>query len=166
MNNNNISSGGLFGDGSCFASMSRTSHSSYVPSTGHELDDAIAALGEKVATEAKAAETAQRLEAVREVLSERLEEILTDEIVVQFSPCGQATVRHYRADFRRFKQWCETVGLPYLPAAPETVAPYFCELADAGFSVSKLNRIRSSIARVHELASHLPTRHALDRASD
>jgi site-specific recombinase XerD len=75
------------------------------------------------------------------------------------------TKKAYARDFTDFADWCATVPLPALPAAPETVYLYLSALvADdnaAGYAVSTLDRRLAAIGWVHESSSHdNPCRHA------
>ncbi|WP_207461002.1 tyrosine-type recombinase/integrase [Azospirillum sp. SYSU D00513] len=77
-----------------------------------------------------------------------------------------ATLRAVRADARVFAAWCGRHGLPWLPAAPETVRRF---LQDAGASrtPATVTRYLASLALLHRAAGHpSPTDHwsvALER---
>lgn len=67
---------------------------------------------------------------------------------------ADATQRAYSTDFRHFASWCESYGLAFLPAAPETVARYLADLSGQ-YKVSTIQRRLSSISVVHRRAGHL-----------
>lgn len=68
------------------------------------------------------------------------------------------TLKAYRADWRKFSQWCEERQLQALPAAPETVAMFAAELAGSE-KASTLQRRMSAIAQAHKAKGHeSPTR--------
>src|SRR5262245_26118484 len=138
--NNQTPAGGLFGDGSCF----------YKPREPVEpiesgFEDAIDALREQRQAEIKARQVEGRLEAVRAILDKRL--ALGDEYAERLNKQARRSRRCKRA-FQAFKLWCEHFEVPYLPAAPETIALYMLELHDAGLSASRLKRIRDAIRHV------------------
>lgn len=83
---------------------------------------------------------------------------------------GQAkapnTLRAYRSDWGHFTAWCAEHGLESLPAAPETVALYLTQLAEAGRKASTLQRRLSAISQAHQAAGQAsPTQHAAVRAT-
>jgi hypothetical protein len=160
------SSGGFFGDGSCFFRPREPVESSFAE-VDAELGGALSVLRDKTAASAKAAEQARTLDEIRALLADQLQEILAPQIDAKLDKweTKPTTRSKYKRDFQRFKLWCETIGVPCLPAAPEVVALYFVELAEQGLAVPTLKRMRSSIARVHELASYSPTRHLLVSAA-
>lgn len=68
-----------------------------------------------------------------------------------------ATLRAYRSDWRDFALWCETIGVPALPAAPSVVAAYLAELAEppddrSPAAVSTLSRRLAAIGEGHKAA--------------
>jgi len=63
-----------------------------------------------------------------------------------------ATRRAYRADFAIFTAWCAGRALEPIPAAPETVAAFIADQANAGFRASTLGRRVAAIAYAHALA--------------
>lgn len=65
-----------------------------------------------------------------------------------------ATRRAYRADLRRFGDWCAARGVAALPAAPETVAAFLAAEAAAGARSATLTRRRAAIRHIHRLARH------------
>ena len=64
------------------------------------------------------------------------------------------TRRVYAAQWRIFENWCDSVGLPSLPAQPLTVARYLAVRAGEGAAVATLRLASSAIAKVHEWAGH------------
>ena len=64
------------------------------------------------------------------------------------------TRRVYGAQWRLFNEWCDSVGLPSLPAQPLTVARYLAVRAGDGAAVATLRLATSAIAKVHEWAGH------------
>jgi site-specific recombinase XerD len=64
---------------------------------------------------------------------------------------ADATRSAYAKDFAHFSRWCLQSGSGALPAAIETVAAYLATIADAGLSVSTLNRRLAAIAYAHRL---------------
>ena len=64
------------------------------------------------------------------------------------------TRRVYSAQWRIFENWCDSVGLPSLPAQPLTVARYLAVRAGDGAAVATLRLATSAIAKVHEWAGH------------
>ncbi len=63
-----------------------------------------------------------------------------------------ATRLAYASDWRSFVAFATRNELPFLPAAPQTVALYLAELADVGKSVSTIRRRLAAIADMHEEA--------------
>jgi site-specific recombinase XerD len=61
------------------------------------------------------------------------------------------TLRAYQADWKDFREWCETHHLAPLPAAPETVALYLTGRA-AKLKASTLARRLTTINRAHQAA--------------
>ncbi len=61
------------------------------------------------------------------------------------------TLRGYRSDWLDFCGWCESRGLPQLPAAAETVAAYIADCAGR-LKVGSLQRRLNAIAQAHKLA--------------
>ena len=64
------------------------------------------------------------------------------------------TRRVYGAQWRLFTDWCDSVGLPSLPAQPLTVARYLAARAGDGATIATLRLATSAIAKVHEWAGH------------
>ena len=62
------------------------------------------------------------------------------------------TYRVYGAQWRLFNEWCDSVGLPSLPAQPLTVARYLAVRAGDGASIATLRLATSAIAEAHEWA--------------
>ena len=67
-----------------------------------------------------------------------------------------ATRRAYRSDFAAFTAWCAGRELEPIPAAPETVAAFIADQANAGFRASTLGRRVAAIAYAHALAGLEP----------
>jgi site-specific recombinase XerD len=51
-----------------------------------------------------------------------------------------STRKAYGTDFRLFKEWCETKGIAFLPASPETVAAFLAAETGNGTKPSTLAR--------------------------
>ena len=62
------------------------------------------------------------------------------------------TRRVYAAQWRIFENWCDSVGLPSLPAQPLTVARYLAVRAGEGASIATMRLATSAISKVHEWA--------------
>ena len=62
------------------------------------------------------------------------------------------TRRVYQTQWRLFNEWCDSVGLPSLPAQPLTVARYLAVRAGAGASIATLRLATSAISKAHEWA--------------
>ena len=60
--------------------------------------------------------------------------------------------RVYGAQWRLFNEWCDSVGLPSLPAQPLTVARYLAVRAGDGAAVATLRLATSAISKAHEWA--------------
>lgn len=74
------------------------------------------------------------------------------------------TLRGYRADWAHFTAWCDTAGIPSLPASPETVCSYLSILADSGLKAGSIQRRVSAIGAMHTAAGFdSPTSHAAVR---
>jgi site-specific recombinase XerD len=71
----------------------------------------------------------------------------------EFAAAAKAdnTLRAYQADWKDFREWCETHHLQPLPAAPETVALYLTDRA-ATLKASSLARRLTTINRAHQAA--------------
>jgi len=67
-----------------------------------------------------------------------------------------ATRRAYRSDFAAFTAWCTGRALNSIPAAPETVAAFIADQANAGLRASTLGRRVAAIAYAHVLAGLEP----------
>ena len=66
------------------------------------------------------------------------------------------TQRVYAAQWRLFNEWCDSVGLPSLPAQPLTVARYLAVRAGDGASIATLRLATSAIGKAHEWAKQEP----------
>jgi hypothetical protein len=62
------------------------------------------------------------------------------------------TQRAYAADSRAFANWCQSQGVPTLPAVPATVVAYLRAEFEAGKSVATLRRRTATISRMHRAA--------------
>ena len=71
-----------------------------------------------------------------------------------------ATRRAYRSDFDLFRSWCESKGVPALPAAPEVVAAFLAAEATRGTKTSTISRRLAAIRYAHKLAGHEPPTNA------
>lgn len=80
-----------------------------------------------------------------------LTDVLTSAASYAEAEKADNTRRAYRADWRDFHTWCETVKAASLPAQPATVAAYLAHLADSGRSVSTISRRLAAIAYAHRL---------------
>ena len=87
--------------------------------------------------------SAPALRAADRGVADALESVLSDN-----------TRRVYAAQWRIFENWCDSVGLPSLPAEPLTVARYLAVRAGDGAAVATLRLATSAIAKVHEWAGH------------
>lgn len=67
---------------------------------------------------------------------------------------AKSTWRAYRSDWQQFEDWCLSVGLQVLPAAPETVSMFIASQATAGLNPSTLTRRLSAIRLIHLGAGH------------
>ena len=86
---------------------------------------------------------APALRAADRGVADALESVLSDN-----------TRRVYSAQWRIFENWCDSVGLPSLPAQPLTVARYLAVRAGDGAAVATLRLATSAITKVHEWAGH------------
>ncbi|HEY3451809.1 MAG TPA: site-specific integrase [Myxococcales bacterium] len=64
------------------------------------------------------------------------------------------TLAAYQADWRTFTTWCQAHGLPFLPAAPQTVALYLADRAQLGRKPATLARELAAISQAHKTAGH------------
>lgn len=72
------------------------------------------------------------------------------------------TKQMYAAAWRTFTSWCETQGLPSLPAAPATVALYLTARANEGRKVATLSLELVAISQAHKAAGHPSPRSAAE----
>ncbi len=64
------------------------------------------------------------------------------------------TRKAYALDWGAFREFCEAVGRPAMPASPETVTAYIIHLAeDQGYKLSTIQRRLSSISVAHKTAN-------------
>ncbi|MBK1723583.1 hypothetical protein CKO23_15225 [Thiocystis violacea] len=73
---------------------------------------------------------------------------------------ASSTLRAYRTDWTAFNAWCETKGLPALPAAAETIAAFLAAQAEAGRKISTLRRRLAAIRLAHRLCGHASMTHS------
>jgi site-specific recombinase XerD len=64
------------------------------------------------------------------------------------------TILSYERDWRVFTAWCAAASRAALPATPETVELYVCDLLRQGRKVSTLERHAAGIQYRHRLAGH------------
>ena len=81
------------------------------------------------------------LRAADQGVADALESVLSDN-----------TRRVYGAQWRRFTDWCDEVGLASLPAEPLTVARYLAARAGSGASIATIRLATSAISKAHEWA--------------
>lgn len=60
-----------------------------------------------------------------------------------------ATLRAYASDWKHFSEWCETRGLPFLPASSQTVGLYLASHGD-NLKPATLARRLSAIGKMHQ----------------
>lgn len=71
-----------------------------------------------------------------------------------------ATRKAYASDVKIFRAWCAAHALTALPAAPETVALFLADQAQAGVAAATLTRRLAAIKCAHEAQGHAtPTAH-------
>lgn len=72
----------------------------------------------------------------------------------RFKSAGLApqTIIGYQRDFRVFTTWCEAAGKSSMPATPDTVELYVCDLITRGRKVTTLERHAVAIQHIHRLA--------------
>lgn len=80
-----------------------------------------------------------------------LTDVLTSAASYAQAEKALATRLAYRADWRHFTSWCDTVNSRSLPAEPATVAGYLAHLADSGRSASTIGRRLAAINYAHKL---------------
>lgn len=65
------------------------------------------------------------------------------------------TIKAYRSQWDQFSAWCVSCGLPFLPAAPETVSVFISFLARKQKNkLSTIERMLSSISKAHKASKH------------
>ena len=87
--------------------------------------------------------SAPALRAADRGVADALESVLSDN-----------TRRVYQTQWRLFTDWCNEMGLHFLPAEPLTVARYLAVRAGDGASIATMRLATSAIAKAHELAGH------------
>jgi site-specific recombinase XerD len=74
---------------------------------------------------------------------------------------ASSTIRGYKANFKRFIQFCEKQSTSSLPANPVDVANYVAQLTKGGLKSSSIRIAVSSISSIHKLnLLNDPTQHA------
>ncbi|MFZ1730422.1 MAG: site-specific integrase [Bacteroidota bacterium] len=92
-----------------------------------------------------------------------LEELFLKAADILRKAIPENTRRAYASDWRLFTEWCASVHLEALPAAPDTVVLFLSMYADS-YRITTLRRTVAAISIAHQLAKHdTPTRHALVR---
>lgn len=66
---------------------------------------------------------------------------------------SSSTRRAYAIDFGLFIDFCHGLGVPSLPACPETVAAYLSDCFSRKLAVSTVSRYLTSISQAHKLSS-------------
>jgi len=64
----------------------------------------------------------------------------------------EATRRAYAGDVKRFKAFCDGLGLDVLPSSADTVIRYISALAEEGLKVGTIRRALASISKAHKSA--------------
>ena len=114
-----------------------------------EIARGVAELRRKqAAAERLAAERQLKEQEIEQVLSQTLSTELAAEIESQ--KLDAKTLKRYREDFARFRKFCESWGLPYLPAGPQVTAMFLSDGCEKG--LKHCNRLRNAIACTHRMA--------------
>lgn len=114
-----------------------------------EIARGVAELERKEAAAAQlAAERELKEKEIEQVLSQTLRAELDAEIESQ--KLNAKTLKRYREDFQRFRKYCESSGLQYLPAGPQVTAMFLSE--DCKKGLAHVNRLRAAIACTHRIA--------------
>jgi len=71
---------------------------------------------------------------------------------------SDATRRAYRTSWGAFTAWCGSRNLSFMPAAPETIAVYISQLADAGRKVATIERALAAISEAQRAGGYLSPR--------
>jgi site-specific recombinase XerD len=76
------------------------------------------------------------------------------------------TLRQYGNDFQCFRDWCDAVGRPALPAEPATVLRFVEHELQRGLAVPTIGRRIAAIRHAHLAAGHVvPTEDRRIRAA-
>jgi site-specific recombinase XerD len=76
-------------------------------------------------------------------------------------PLSESTARLYRADFRRFEDWCATRSCACVPASLDAVVGFVRAELAAGFARATIARRLAAIAAAHAReGATTPTRDA------
>jgi hypothetical protein len=114
-----------------------------------EIARGVAELQRREAAAVKlAAEQALKEQEIEQVLSQTLHAEIGKEIESQ--RLDAKTLKRYREDFARFRKYCETQGLPCLPAGPQVTALFLGDHCEKG--LKHFNRLRAAIACTHRIA--------------
>lgn len=100
-------------------------------------------------------EDVEPAEAIPAVAGDELEDLeqlgaVATQYAVDSVPAN--TRRTYQSQWRAFVSWCQGHRLPFLPAAPETVALYVTHLAHTGRKVATIEVALSALSQAHQLA--------------
>jgi hypothetical protein len=98
------------------------------------------------------AESAEKREA--QMLRPELEFILNqalDDEILERSWISDETEKNYKADIRRFREWCMVERWSDLPALPEVVAFFLIFLASDGATMDVLRRHVAAISWAHRM---------------
>lgn len=95
----------------------------------------------------------ERVAALRCDLTAVLGQRLDEEIAVWLSDyrLSEASQKKYAQDTRRFRAWCVEVGVPFLPAAPETIATFLFDQCAGGEwpKVAMMSRLCTALKLWH-----------------
>ena len=87
-------------------------------------------------------------------------EILTETVEKIDGAYAPSTIRSYRANFKRFIQFCENHDANALPADPQNVAQFISNLTASGLKSSSIRIIVAAISSIHKLnLLNDPTQH-------
>ncbi len=77
--------------------------------------------------------------------------LLQETIIKIDGAYAPSTIRAYRADFNDFIHFCHNRNTNALPAQPNLVVQYICELTDSGRSSASIRRALCGISTIHKL---------------
>jgi hypothetical protein len=97
---------------------------------------------------------ARELDHERNSLAQDLKAVLAEDIAAETERAfGTPSTRAaYKREFKRFREFCQTEELSWLPTTPETVAYYLIARGGEGASIKSLERAIAAIAFVHRLS--------------